>query len=318
MRKLLVVYNTCGLSGREDPNQYVASISTLLAQKLDNVRIVMSDCVSSPDIRSAIQNVFKDKISYNFIDEVLPVNVTFNHSVLQGIKRLGQFDGYMYVDFGILFPFDRQLNLLHDLLTSGPYGIVSAQTNNDTGYHQTLGIGTHVDDHSENWKLFQNGHYVLKVGQAVNAHAHVVSNKIQNFYKRSHSDIFAAYCSESVLSFFCAAVNTKWVIHKDVMVEHVRVVHSNSAGFSPLQWQSQGNKPYEHPFMVDSVLDICNKGYQYGLGYEECGDILLHDPSKFNDEGYSLDSQLKHYIKNNLCLHPPLFDYNNIVSTWIS
>jgi len=196
--------------------------------------------------------------------------------------------------------------------------MVSAQTNNDTGYHQNLGIGDDVDDESFNWKLFQNGDFIIPVGKAVNLHVQIFSNTIQQYYGRCWPDIFASYCSESVFSFVCAAIKQKWVISKDVIAHHVRVTHSNSAGFSPLHWTLQGKPTYDHPFLVPSVLDIMTEGWKYGLGYEECKQVIMHDPQHYNDHGYCNNDSLKEYIKNNLFLPASLLDYTKIKYTWIT
>ena len=306
MNSLLVVYNTCGISGLENNDNYIESLNSILNQKFKDVKIVVSDCLSGEEDRKKIQNIFADRLSYCYYDEVLPVTVTFNKTILESIKRFGEFDGYVYVDSGIRFINDDQLSELYDLLMSGPYGMVSAQTNDDAGYTENLG----TED------LFQDGHFVIPIGKAVNLHVQIFSNDIQKFYGKCYVDIFASYCSESVFSFVCAAINKKWVIHKDVIVNHDRVLHSNSAGFPPLKWVMEGLETYDHPYLVNSVVDIAKKGQKYGLGYEECRKIVLHDSQHYNKEGYCVNTELKEYIKDNLFLSTELLDYDRIPHLW--
>ena len=114
--RLLVVYNTCGLSNQENSDYYILALHTILDQKFDGMKVVFSDCMGFPYVRNRIRKEFRQDISYNLIDAILPVNVTFNHSVLQGIKEWGEFDGYLYIDSGITFLHDHQIKYLYDMM----------------------------------------------------------------------------------------------------------------------------------------------------------------------------------------------------------
>ena len=47
--KLLVVYNTCGFSGREPVDWYIDCIKNILAQDLEGTKVVLSSCGNSSD-----------------------------------------------------------------------------------------------------------------------------------------------------------------------------------------------------------------------------------------------------------------------------
>jgi hypothetical protein len=64
-------------------------------------------------------------------------------------------------------------------------------------------------------------------------------------------------------------------------------------------------------------MDVMNEGYEYGMGYEECGEILLHKPEKF-DDNVSVDPQLKDFIRNRLFLTTGDLDYGQIKGTTVS
>ena len=315
--KLLAIYNTCGLSGRDNGAYYISAIKTILGQQCDGLYVVMSDCMGRSNVRNQIQKEFGNSISYNFIDEKLPVNVTFNHAILKGIKEWGEFEGYLYVDSGVQFIHNQQLQQLYDLLDHD-CGMVSARVDDDSGAFINFGLGSHEGDQSQEHKLFKDGDLTMPLGRAVNLHCQIFSNTLQKFYGRCFTDIFASWCSESVFSFMCAALNTKWVVAKDVIVHHNQGVDGQSSGFNPQEWKAQNKDTVDHPFLVDSIVRIMQEGQQYGLGYEEAQGVIMHHSDKYDEEGYCLDTKLKQYIKHNLFLPQSLLDYQGIHHTWIA
>jgi hypothetical protein len=53
-----------------------------------------------------------------------------------------------------------------------------------------------------------------------------------------------------------------------------------------------------------------------GLGYEELGNVLMHDPELYTADGHAKNENLKEYIKNNLFLKPSQLDYSHIYSSY--
>ena len=103
LNKILVVYNTCGIKPNENSESYINSLNSILDQDTDKFDVVMSSCLNNDYTRQEVKSFFGNRIKYNFINEVHPVNVTFNHSVDTVVKYNDEYMGYMYVDSGSYF-----------------------------------------------------------------------------------------------------------------------------------------------------------------------------------------------------------------------
>ena len=310
---LAVIFNTCGISG-EHPEQYAEAIDRILKQDFTDFKLIVSSCLNSTECSTYLKNRFGDKIIINKIQERLPVNVTFNHSCLLARDTYGDFEGYLYVDSGIFLKTSKDLGILYDLFKSDSYGMVAAQVDSDGGYLDWFGLGKDNHDSSSNHILFENGDFVIPVGKTVNLHFQIFSRAILDFYGYLFPDIYAGHCSESVFSFVCAAIDTKFVLSKDVMVSHIQGMDGQSSGFNPSTWQRNGKPTYDHPFIVNSVVEIAKSGQKFGFGYEEVRHIVDHDPDKF--DGYTAkDQYLKHFIRDTQYLgNTGLFKYSQISS----
>lgn len=315
------IYNICGIGGRENDEYYIYCIQSLLNQNIESKTIV-SSCLSSKETIDNLLAHFGQKISINWIKDKVPVNVSFNKSVIDAVQKFGEADAYLYLDSGCNFNNQKPtiLSELYDLLFSGPFGMVSARTNTDTGFPIWLGIGAHDNDSEGFNKYFRNlaDHFTIPLGKCINLHAQLFSNELLKNYNRILPDIFAGQCSESVLSFLNAAIYKSWLIHKDIEIEHRTGLDIPSVGFSPPNWiHSTGRKNWDHPFIINSILPRIRNGLKFGLGYEEIQNIALHDKSKFNEHGHALCLELKDYIKNYLFLNKTEFNYNDINHIWI-
>lgn len=296
---MLVVYNTCGISGSEKVDYYITAIQALLEQNFPYFRIVISSCLNNEHTRNTLQATFGNRCSYNWIDEKLPVNLTFNHSCQQATNYFDNFDSYLYIDSGMLFDRPDAFRIMHDLLRSGPYGIVSALANNDNATEYAFGWYRPSED------------FVIPVGQAINGHVMLFDRSIYTTYKnRCMPDIFASFCSESVLSFLCAAIKKKWVISSKLYLPHLKGCDGASSGFYP-----HGLIPHWHLFKsARPMQEICldEEGKRLGFGYEECNKICMHDPNAFDEEGYAKYPELVDFLKDNIFIQDELFDYNNV------
>lgn len=306
MNKLLIVFNTCGIN-QESPFTYSNHIRTILGQNFKDFRLVISSCMNSNDSMEFLFDQFDNKVSYNQINDKLPISVTFNDTVDQCISVFGEFENYMYVDSGI--DFSSSDSIIDDLLSlheSGPYAMTAARTDDDMGLDNWFGTDMRGDS------AFSNGNLIIPIGKAVNLHVQIFSNQLVNTYNRPLPDIFAGQCMESVFSFMCAALSKKWVVHKNVMVTHNTGLDGPSSGFLPEQCMA-GRPTWDHLFSTnESIIDIIKRGYEYGMGYEELRNIVIHDNSKYDKNGYAISSELKNYIKNNLYLSSNNFDYSKI------
>ncbi len=305
MKKLLVVFNTCGINRNENIAYYNYAVNSIIDQDLDSYDVVISSCLASEQTKDNFNSVYGDKVDRIYVDERVPVNVTFNLAVIEAVKRHGPYEGYMYIDSGIhLTGQPDTLRKLYDIYKSGPFGMVAGRTNTDTGADQWFGC--------TNEELFRNGPVVIPVGRAVNLHIQIFSNRLFEFYGKLIPDCFASYCTESVFSFVTAAINQKWIIANEPVVYHQCGMDGGSAGFNPLVYKRSGGDLTNHGFCVPSVHNIMKGGHEYGMGYEECASVVVHKPEKYDENGYCIDPQLKYYIRDNVFLSKDKFDYDKI------
>ena len=307
--KILVTVNICGISGNEDVDHYVKIIHQVLNQDFDNYRVVLSSCCNTDETHQIIEKEFRSDISYNYIDEVLPVLVTFNSSVLEDIKHHGRSDGYVYLESGIdLEQNDQILKQLYECMNAGPNGIVSGMVSTDNGYKEH---GLNIQQ--------GKGYTVIPVGKSVNGHVLLFSDKLVSYYGRPWVDTFQSHCSESVFTFICAALQTNLVVCTESIIHHIEHMDGPSSGFDVLGWVMSGRQTYEHPFIIPSILErVCTKyNHKYGLGYEEARGIFMHDPSCFDEQGFCTNDKLKEICKKVLFLQPEEFDYDKVKHTYI-
>ena len=320
-RKILVVYNTCGISGKDNSASYIRSMSNILEQEFSGFDLVMSSCLNHQDTRHAVMEAIGSAAKYNFIYERHPVNVTFNHTVKKVIEEKGEYEGYMYVDSGSIFGDKKDLlEKMYELLSTNKYGMITPQPENDTEYFNGLGVGRHDGDNDYAREiLFKDGDYLIPIGKGMGTHTNLVSNELRKFYGNVYPDIFAGHCTESTFSFMNAALKKQWILLKDYILSHEISMDGQSSGFSTHEWiRTTGRPTYDHPYKIDSILwrALKPEAAEAGFGYEECRDILRHDPSQFDSSYHCLNEKLKEYIKDNLFLKPTELDYDSIESVY--
>lgn len=321
MSKILVVYNTCGISGKENSRFYIDSLRSILDQDFNGFDIVMSSCLNSELTRKNVLNEFGSKIKYNFIDEKHPVNVTFNHTVRKTIEIQGEYESYMYVDSGTTFV-PGLLSAIYDRIKTGKYGMVTPQPENDTEYFAGLGIGRYRgDDEYARSILFKDGDYIIPLGKGMGTHTNLISNDLRSFYGNVYPDVFASHCTESTFSFINAALKKQWLLVKDFILPHNISMDGQSSGFNPAEWLYQNRRPtFDHPYIINSILErvLTSRSVQCGFGYEECRNILNHDASQFDENYHCINNDLKYFIKDNLFLKKEELDYDSIKHEYIN
>lgn len=312
--KLLTIYNICGISQKENVNFYIDSLRSIVNQKNINHDIVVSSCLSQDSTLSKINNIFP-QIKINSINDKVPVNVSFNHTASIFDDN---HDAFLYIDSGVSFNTDCIIEKMAEKINAGPYAMISCMADGDNGPLTDPGIAGHVPGKS--FVIDQNNESCIPIGSALNAHCQIFTREIKDYYQNIIPDIFAGFCTESVYSFICAAIKKRWVVCKDIMVNHRLSLDGASSGFDPRNWiLLTGRDSYDHPFAIDSYMDrIFNPlAHQYGLGFEECRNILEHDPDQYDENMFCKNNYLKKYIKDNLYLKPEEFDYTNINHTII-
>jgi len=304
--KLLIVYNICGISGKDNIQYYLASISAILDQSFQDYKLVVSACRNFDHQLKTLRKRFPT-LDILHTPEVLPVNITFNNAVKMQVKKHGPFEGYLYMDSGCKFTDSFQLEEMYKVFKSGPNAMVSSRTSTDTGIGNWSGV--------EDDKLFEHGDVKIPVGKAINLHVQIFSHDLLREYGALMPDIFASYCTESTFSFLCAAIKKHWTVCKDVMISHIWSMDGASSGFNPHGVIAQTMDPWKHLFksrrpMEEIIADP--EGIESGFGYEEVCDVMIHDPSCFDANYFCKNSKLKDFIKENIFLSEDLFDYNKI------
>jgi hypothetical protein len=302
MSRYLVVFNTCEIQ-RNNLFLYIPTIENLLNQSFKDFDLVISGCAMKSATKAGLRHYFKDRVLYNWIDEILTVNVTFNKTVDEIVKRKGNYSGYIYVDSGV--DVEKQTHALqeiHERAKTGQFGIVTLQTDTDMG--------------KENWFGLPSGHvwtgddFIMPVGKCCNLHFNWYSAEFYEYYGKILPDIFRAYCTESVFQFMTSALKKKWVVVKDLVVRHAKSVDGATAGFEHI-----GPKGYWNNLLCDlDMKDILTdpRARSTGFGFDEWNHVFDHDPSKFDSDGFALDPGLGPFMKEKLFLSPSLFDYNAI------
>ena len=306
--KMLVVYNTCGFGRHENVDWYIDCINNILRQDFDGFYVILSSCGNSIDTIKRMIKEFKGKISFNFINDRITVNQSFNHSVQKAVENLGEFESYLYVDSGINFRENTHaLQDAWDLYNSGPYGMVTLQASNDTGF----GPWFNVEDH------FTDEHFEIPIGKACNLHTQLFSNNIFKAYdNKIIPDIFIAYCTESIFSFVAAGASEKWVILKDLVLEHLKSVDGATAGFHHI---GPKNDSTNNLFGGLDIYDIVKdpEAWDSGFGYEEMQGVFFHDDEKY-ENGFAKDpDRLKEFIRKNMFLKQDVFDYNKVTHKFV-
>ena len=161
MSKVLAVFNTCGISGRENVFSYIKSIESILAQDFDDFKVALSSCKITPDSINQLQNVFSNRITFNVIQDLVPVNVSFNHTVQKNVEHFGNFDTYLYIDSGITFgnQFSTNDEVIKDLYTlhkEKNCGMTSGRTDTDAGTWLWYNEGKDRHDESGQETLFKD------------------------------------------------------------------------------------------------------------------------------------------------------------------
>lgn len=309
MPKVLVVFNTCEINGSENWTSYLPSIQNLLNQDFNEFVLVVSGCKMTSRTKEKLLDTFGSKIAYNWIDEILPLNVTFNHTVRKCWDHYGDFDSVLYVDSGVNTGDDRfVIERLYRRYATGKFSMIAHRTDTDTGYNI--------------WDIpvYPSQDTVIPVGKTVNLHCQMFGREVYETYdRRILPDIFASDTSESIYSFMCAGTNRRMVLCHENWIHHRVSLDGASSGFrfkKPLLFRCK-----------HGINDICNEGYQYGFGYEEvvAGPINgaighlgrhHHNPDWYNPDGSHKDPQAIAKFIREWCFIEG-YHYDHIISDFL-
>jgi hypothetical protein len=306
MKKILVVYNCCGIRN-DNITMWDKHLQKVLNQNYINFDVCISGCKISEVSKEHFRNIKKNsskKIILNFIEDVLPVNITFNKSCIEATKY-EDYDAYLYLASDVDFVDDYDvITKLVNLHYKENCGITSAVVNFDSGIEAWLG-------HNIFYEHLQYNHYQIPPGKTLNLHCMLFDKKIfDNYNQKIIPDIFRTYCTESVFFYLTSSLNLKYMIHdKSLFIVHLAGQDGSSVGFvGGRNWRDMfdPNIKVEERIMTSEAKSV-------GFGYEEYIGIFPHDPEKYNsDYSHKNPKELLQFNLKNLFLSENEFDYNNI------
>lgn len=293
---ICAIFNTFGKGNTERVSRYFEAIDSLLDQRGVDMDIVISMCAPGDGAKNMLYDRYKGRVIFNIIPQVVPLGVSFNCTV-NAVKD-DKYDAYLYIDSGMSLKYKTDgVARLYKTHKSGQFGMTSAKASNDTGTVQ--------------WKILEGrGLTILKPPRAINMHFQLFDKSLLDFYGRLLPDIFANDCSESTFSFMCAAIGKNFVLDHDIVIDHYHSMDGASAG-------SRKGFFFQKPGSVkEDFTPIYLAGKKYGMGFEGCDPQKrwLPDMDKFDENGFSKDPELKHFIKENLFAD---FDYTTLANQLI-
>lgn len=305
--KLLAVYNQFNQSNIPF---YVDAIRSILSQKDVDLKLAVSGCCSTDMVKIQLMNTFHNHISYNFIEDNVPVSVSFNDTVDKMHKHFGRFDATLYVDSGISFwdPGQRYDSLakMIDVHKSGPYAMTAAMISNDIG--------------DSWWAIPQealSNDYVFKLGQTTNLHAQIFDRAWKEAYGMILPDVFRTHCMESVFTGMAAAINKKFI-----RTTKLHLLHNHSMDGASLggRTTTEDSYPMSNVFELGGVWFkkqktadvIYREGYELGFSIEECKPYYPHNPDAYDENGFAKSPLLKDFYKKEMYLAREEFDYGSL------
>lgn len=306
MKKILVVYNCCGIA-RDNIDMWLNHIQRIITQDYNNFDLCISGCKISDRSKEVFRKLQKNSninIYLSFIEDVLPVNITFNKTCM-AMSELNDYDAFLYIASDVDMNGDNSvISKLSDLHFSKNSAITSAVVNFDSGIE--VWLGSHIFN-----EYLNTSHYQVPVGKTLNLHCMMFDKRIYDEYnERIIPDIFRTYCTESVFFYLTASLNMKYMIHdKSLFIIHLAGRDGSSIGF-------QGGRDWRDMFNTSKSVHeriMTAEAKSVGFGYEEYIGIFPHDPSYYNsDYTHKNPKILLDFTKENLYLKDYEFSYKNI------
>lgn len=331
MKKLLCVYNICEIKGQSNIAYYIDSLRSILSQTIhdsfkDDFKIAISGCKVTDNTKRNLQACFGDMLSYNWVEENLPLSITFNDTINQCLNRFGEFEGYLYLDSGITFwdseparrcphcekgfPGYTALQMLWNIFKATNDSLCASWVSNDDG--------------STWWGLQYQlcSEHKLPLPKATNMHCQIFPEEWRKAYGKILPDIFASNTMESVFPFMCAAIHKDYIVTTKVHALHLHSLDGASIGSRE---QDVDRIPCSSQFQTPGLLfktkkdmDIRYKeGKEFGFGYESCSPYWPYNASKFDEKGFAKDEKLLPFLNREMFLSNEEFDYSKIKRIWV-
>lgn len=316
-KKILVVYNICGIKFN-NIDMWLNHLEDITTQSYPNYKIAISGCKINDSSKQKLID-FKNKhnnVILNFIDEILPISITFNQTVQICVKEFGPFDGYFYIASDVKFGNDKEvISKMVKLHFENNCAITSAMVDNDHGLD-----GIYYDCWNELDELLNTDHFCINIGRGANMHAMIFDHSIYaNFDNRLLPDIFASHHIENTFIYIAAALRKKFAVHnKDIILRHIGFADGHAVGFmDEIKWDHK--IAWSHLFKSKIPAEerlLNNEAKECGFGYG--GTLLLPNEKMYDENENHIDpTRLLNFLKTAIYLSEDEFNYQNTKSNFI-
>jgi hypothetical protein len=285
MNKFLVVYNCCGIH-KSNTSMWIEHIESILKQKNCNFDVVVSACMIDYNSQMQLLNKFskvefENQIFFNFINELHPINVTFNHSIIL-CSSFQDYRGFLFVSSDIKFTrvddFERMF-LFHE---NYDVGISNFIVDNENW------IPTHIG--TDFWNQLSLKHADFPFGSSINCDCMLFDKEIFKLYGKVIPDIFRSWCTESVFPFLCASINKVHKCHdQSIVVHHAINLREGSSTIARSGCEKGCDDLYKSRINVFERL-LTSEAFECGFGYAE---------SHFNTHTWTREHLNKIYLVHN-------------------
>lgn len=316
-KNILLVFNICGIKF-DNIGMWMNHLEDIANQDYSNYKIAISGCKISNKSKQILTE-FKNKhnnVVLNWIDEILPISITFNQTVQVCVKEFRPFDGYFYVASDVKFGNDREV--ITKMVTAhfeNNAAITSAMVDNDHGVD-----GIYYDCWNQVNEILNTDHFCINLGRGANMHAMIFDHSIyETFNNRIIPDIFASHHIENTFIYIAAALSKKFIIHrKDVMLGHIGFADGHAVGFmDEIKWDHR--IAWKHLFRSKISAEerlLNDEAKECGFGYG--GTLLLPNEKMYDEDENHLDPpRLLNFLKTAIYLLEDEYNYNDINYTFV-
>jgi len=267
---------------------WIEHIDSILSQSSRDFDLVLSGCLISDESKGSLTKYIEEKkdllavdVFIDFIDELHPVNVTFNHSCIKCSKEY-KYSGYLFLSSDIKLTKEDDLERMFRFHYDNNLGISNFIVDNENW------IPTHIS--KEYWEKLQIEHADFPFGLSINCDCMIFDRDIFETYDRVIPDIFRSWCTEGVFPFICASLNKKYRCHDNSLVVHHAIDRrEGSSSIAKTGCEKGCDDLYRSNKTVWERL-LNNEAYECGFGYAE---------SHSNIHTYSREHSLKIYLVHN-------------------
>jgi hypothetical protein len=296
----LIVYNLCGLR-KDNTKTWLHNIEGFLNDK-DSFDFCISACNLKQSTKESFKKYFENKkVKLHFVDDVLPVNITFNFAckINPGYKY------YLYCA--------SDVNILSSTKVVTKLKNFHVKNNNAITGGYVLG-DTFAPNYNSYKEILKKGENVtFKMGESFNAHFILYDAVLLKHFNALMPDIFRSWCTESVFSFVCASLGKNLGMLNAVDVTLFHPESSNDLDGSSAGFQSHQG-PYDLFNSKQGAKErlMSKEAYDVGFGYEECKNLFRHNPEMYKNNKHINPTKLLNFVKKAVYLTKEEFDYTKI------